>query len=689
MFSPTFYFATVDADQTTFHPSFARNDYVVLAAAMSQEEGQFASLEIVVKNPRRPLLGDKIWLWFSYDGIETGGVTPLFFGRLVGIPQSVFNERVTLQFMARPVDFGSRKSIAAAALKVLPYYDKIFIDEQHRDDLDGVLEGYSKVWHIDRVTHNVGTSDVLIGEEGEIEFDASQLLYDGFEIAFNQIPLTSVEVEGVFNWDQIATGSIDLTDHILARWPNEGHVSVDQGVITSFTLQDVDWPTPGKSLGRGWIAAEGTQCIAVYDLQPQSKSDGFTVTIDWGSWANLGGSTGGTSTTFNTSDQYLKEVPPGSISLPPIITDQSNDARYTEADPDRGGPSRLASYSMSTEWTDSVIPLNHLKPTLLVTYEANRPRAETVRFTLVAEIQPIVSLPGEDEIEKVILNSVRLNDPLDEPTDDPTSGALLAPMRDVRRRSYAVTERGEDSLKYLISVARAKLLKRSRAVQITHQITTAAALELIPDLTLRKNIRVNDPRLPDGEALGKLISYRFAIESGRLECKITIGSAPGRGGAVEAIGGNPTYAEADVMGPDVQEFTGRYLTFNSDVAYSRALFLPDDDGVDFLTDFDADDIIETALSVENGPAVQRAVLENGVAKPGLNHGLSPFMIGANQGDEQVDARTRVAERLLEEKPTAARFTLRNMEGAFDQDQTIPISELKIPTMINLESSTAA
>ena len=167
--NPTWYFALVDADQTTFSLAFARNDYTVLAFALSQEEGQFASLEIVVENPRRPLLGDKIWLWFSFDGIETGGVTPLFFGRLVGIPQSVFDERVTLQFMARPVDYGSRKATAAAVLKVLPYYDEIFIDEQHRDDLDVVLEGYPQVWHIDRVTHVVGTSDVLIGEEGEIE----------------------------------------------------------------------------------------------------------------------------------------------------------------------------------------------------------------------------------------------------------------------------------------------------------------------------------------------------------------------------------------------------------------------------------------------------------------------------------------------------------------------------------------
>lgn len=679
------FFALVDPEDTEFSQDYARQDYTVLSFVLSQEEGQFASLELSIKNPRTPLLGGLIWLWFAYS-IDGEPAVPLFFGRLVGIPQNFLDERVTLQFVARPRDYGAQKEAVAEALKVLPYYDLAFVDEQHQDDLDVVLEGYPRAWHIDRVTHEVTTSDVLIGEDGVINLEETDLLYGGFEVEFNQIPLTSVDVEAIFNWDQIADGGVDITSHILANWPNEGFAA--QGTITSFTLQADDWPKPGASLGSGWVAGEGTICHAVYDLQTKSKSEGLTLTIDWGSWTDIGGNTGGTSTTFNTSDQYLEKVPPGSISLPPILTDFSNDIRFTEADPDRGGPSRVASYNASSSWVDSVIPLNHLRPTLIVSYDANRPRAETIRFTMVADIQPIVTLPGEDEVEQIKLNSIRLNNPVDPPEE--TDGDLLPPMRDARRRSYAVTERGQQSLAYLVALAKAKLWKRSRSVQITHILTKDAALELIPEITLRKNATVMDPRIADGEALGKIIAYRFSLDgnAGRLECALTIGCAPGLGGEVTAVAGTPTYAEADVMGPDVQEFTGRYVTFDSSVAYSPALFLPNDDGVDFLTDLTAAELIEEDLTVQNPPATQRAALENGVAKPGLMQGIGPLLIGKIQGKEAVEARARTVDRILEEVPTAARFKLKNMTGAFEQDQDIAVTELKIPAMINLGGGTA-
>ena len=53
---------------------------------------------------------------------------PLFFGRLVGIPTNILAEVVTLTFVAKPVDFLEQKFAMAETLKVLPWYDPIFID---------------------------------------------------------------------------------------------------------------------------------------------------------------------------------------------------------------------------------------------------------------------------------------------------------------------------------------------------------------------------------------------------------------------------------------------------------------------------------------------------------------------------------------------------------------------------------
>jgi hypothetical protein len=65
-----------------------------------------------VRNPRIGLLapGRKQWAWLSWldDRNPTAGVTPLFFGRLVGVPQQIARQPVTLNFMARPATMTRR-----------------------------------------------------------------------------------------------------------------------------------------------------------------------------------------------------------------------------------------------------------------------------------------------------------------------------------------------------------------------------------------------------------------------------------------------------------------------------------------------------------------------------------------------------------------------------------------------------
>lgn len=676
------YFAKVGPEDAAFSQDYARQDYTVMAFALEQEEGQFASLELDIRNPRGPLLSGDIWLWFSMS-VDGAPAVPLFFGRLVGIPRTMFAEKVTLQYDARPVDFGSQKTAVAEALKVLPYYDKVFIDEQQRDNIDGVLEGYSVVWHTDRVTHEVGVSDVLIGEDTLIELDPTDILYNGFDLDFNQIPLTSVEVEAVFNWDQIAAGGVDLTSHILENWP-ASIVGTAAGVITSYTLQASDWPKPGSRLADGWTAVEGTECVEVYDLTVRSKSDGFTLTIDWGTWTDLSGNTGAVTTTVNTSDQYLVATPPGSIQLPPITTDFEFQVKYTEPDPGDSGPTRIASINSSTKWTESVVPLHHLKPKLVVGFDAARPRKETVRFTMVADVQPVVTLPGEDETLPIKLNSVNLNEPLDDPEE--TDGDLLPPIRDPRRRSYAATERGDKSIKYGLAVARANLLKRSRAAQITERLTRDAALDLIPQISLTRNMDIPDPRIQGEGALGKTVAYRFAVDgsSGVIDCQVTIGCAIGRGGEVTAVAGTPTYATADTMGPDVQVFTGRTVLFDSSVGYSPAQFVPNDDNLDFLSTLTADDLIEDALTVVNPPATQRALLDDGI-----EHLTQSSSIGGDFEDRArdfIERRQELVEKIMEDNPTTAQFRLKGMKKLFESDQEIDVTQLRVPTQIQLEET---
>ena len=64
-----FYWAWVDATETTFTTDHVREDETLFGFAVSQSEGEFAALSLELKNPRVGLLspGRKVWGWLSWD----------------------------------------------------------------------------------------------------------------------------------------------------------------------------------------------------------------------------------------------------------------------------------------------------------------------------------------------------------------------------------------------------------------------------------------------------------------------------------------------------------------------------------------------------------------------------------------------------------------------------------------------
>jgi len=140
-----FYFAWITASETTFDPSLHnREDEDVFGFTVEHSEGDFAGLEIEIRNPRVGLLAParKVHAFLSYD---TGSeIKPLFHGRLVGIPDDINQEVVRLQFTARPDDYTAQKAALASTLKVLPYYDPVFVAKDKWEDPDAVLEARSE-----------------------------------------------------------------------------------------------------------------------------------------------------------------------------------------------------------------------------------------------------------------------------------------------------------------------------------------------------------------------------------------------------------------------------------------------------------------------------------------------------------------------------------------------------------------
>jgi hypothetical protein len=154
----------------------------------------------------------------------------------------------------------------------------------------------------------------------------------------------------------------------------------------------------------------------------------------------------------------------------------------------------------------------------------------------------------------------------------------------VTANNYFPTDRGQQSIQYLICRARARLRLRSRAVKVTWE----CPFDLVIGASCRKNATLFDPRLPGGVATGKITSYTLTADGqGKLRGHVEIGCSVGYGGVVEAIPGTPEYVtDGTYVGAGVyQQYDGAttavFPTDINDVSYTAPAYVPYDDGLTF------------------------------------------------------------------------------------------------------------
>lgn len=197
------YFAWAGPGETTFGSGHIRYDEYILKLEIDLEEGKIpvATLDMINPGPAWWFASDRPgWAWIAFD--TDGDVTAKFFGRILAVPSDLLGEIVTVKFYAKPLDYLARKQAAADALKVLPNYDKVFIDPAYVDDPDTVLEGYSANWHFDPVSHAITISDYIYGEAGEEEFAGSEIIYDSLSFTLGDPPPRAVKVDATVTYTQ-------------------------------------------------------------------------------------------------------------------------------------------------------------------------------------------------------------------------------------------------------------------------------------------------------------------------------------------------------------------------------------------------------------------------------------------------------------------------------------------------------
>ena len=385
-----FFFAWVEPEETTFGVEHHRYDEQVVSFTREHSEGEAATLQVTLRNPRvGPLsVGRKTWVWLSWDSQDSDGVVPLFFGQLIAIPSNFISDTVQFTFTASPLDFDTRKQRVADGLKVRPYYDPVWLDLTKRDDPDAVLEGYSRLWHIDPVTHEVTTSDITLGEDGTEVFDPGDVPYDSVNLDLSQAPLLTVGVDATVSWNQVASGDVDMKAATFISYGGDGFVA--------------EWPKPGATLNSGWSVAAGeaidTAGIATaltaswsYEYQNKAKrhANGDTMSISISvTEPQLG---------ENLSTNLTERIQTGVID--PYAVDEE------------GNPAPL-NIPASTQITSLHVPLWTINTSLILHYEANRQRTERILFVVRADLQDIVTSPEEETAGEVITLSGDVGTPI-------------------------------------------------------------------------------------------------------------------------------------------------------------------------------------------------------------------------------------------------------------------------------------
>lgn len=614
-----FYFAWVDATEVDFDPmTMAREDEDVFSFTLSGTEGDFASLEAVIKNPRVGFLapGRKVWAWLS-KSVDDAEAEPMFFGRLLGIPTNVFDTLVTINLTARPSDFAEQKAELAESLKVAPYWDDIFIKPESWDDPDVVLEGYTKMWHIDPVSHVVSVSDILVPEDGVIEFAENAFFYDSMSITLNEVPLRSIQIDAAIPWTQSGQGVLDVS-YLLSYVFTIGNES---RAISSFTFKGLlsSWPQAGARMGSGWVVRNGSLVDVSYTSKPAVNIPYY----------------------YDTSD--IPALPQGSIMYPERIQPGS---KYWGGVDGAGFDTTVSVVFAAIGWGI---------PNMVLDWSASREFVETVSITLRTSQQALATLADDEEVSVIKLTANKVTD-LDENDNIPLGSSL--------KRSFVDTDRGKQAIEHLICVARANLVARSRSVLTQFQTDMLSGLPV----TLRHGVKINDPRIPGGEAVGKVIAFSHQLDgsSGTAISVITFASTVGYGGSYEAADGDPIYVDDDYVEPDYQEYENEViLTTTEDVTYTPPPIAYFDDGIDFERGLTIKNAVRSCYA-ENKAEQQRAAIES-----------------------QTGADTAGIQSILQNIPTRVHLQMIALEGGpFVTTKVIEVSDLIIPKQIDLEAPSA-
>jgi hypothetical protein len=391
--SGPFFIAMVDPG-TEYDPGVHHvEDEVLDYMKIEHAEAQIPTLTIRFKNPFMGPLNParKTGIVVSWETGGTDGIIPLFVGQLMAIPSDIVGNAITYVYHAKAERYDENLHLLADSMRHLPEYDEIFVSFDKFDDPDVVLEGYSKLWHVDRITGEVTASDVLEGEDGTETFtEDDQPDHTKLTVEIDQNLLPNVTCIMNVKWTQTHIGTIDTGSRAFASFAGESVVS--------------SWPKARADLGGGWSAA-----VAGANDTNAKHGERGAITYQSSYTNNAKKHANGDTLTLNMSDTgpgvsgslYKSGITYWQLGIvdPFAVDDEGNPAPKTVPNEIRG----------NNMWLSGGPTGGGVNTSLVVRYDAARDRSETLSFQVDADLQPFPVSAGQGET--ITLNGADVGEP--------------------------------------------------------------------------------------------------------------------------------------------------------------------------------------------------------------------------------------------------------------------------------------
>jgi hypothetical protein len=477
------FFAWVAASEVFDAAVHAREDEAVFSLRIRETEGEFATATVEVRNPRRGLLSparkQRVYISAEIEGI----VELLFAGRVVGMPVSLGDETMELEFLGRPDDHAEVLQAFLPTLRAGPHYHPALVPEESRDDPSVLLEGLPALLHWHRATGALSLS--RIDWTGSIDEFVSDALEDSLSVTFDAAPVNAVKVQLELSWTQtcpvfakpfVADPGYGASGAIAAAFDGRPVTLTGEDLVNR-------WPAPGSTLDGGWTV--------------------------------LGA--------------YLRAEPAGS---------------YTRAIPVGVAPppeSWLVAQETLFGSRPQTYPVDFIRSecdgNLVLSGVYEQPRREVIEFTVSADLQPVIEFPAPELLSLSVLGEdVAPVEPFQlsvsyRATDEASGFVGRVQSHTMRRgdlRRPALAAQSALSgplLAAAVARAEARLRRAARCVTVGFETDFARGARL----STASSVGLYDERLPGSVAAGKVTALELVVTGeGQCYASVELGCSVGR-----------------------------------------------------------------------------------------------------------------------------------------------------------------